>query len=94
MAQAYEARVSGRAYFAALDPMPEGCEWPEPDRRPYGRGHQYTYLLTQAQRDQMASHLMDTAMSLVAEGDATSKLEARACAHAVVAVLMAPEVAR
>lgn len=79
-------RVSGKAYYAALDPkatnVPVEEGWPEPRKVRPGRGIQVVYELTPGQTLAMALHLRDVADSLSYGTDSETRVEGRACCAA------------
>jgi hypothetical protein len=75
--------VSGRTYYAALDPgatsTPEQHGWPEPTCIPRGRGFQFVYGgLTDEDVADMRWHLETLADIFEAAGDPDSAADARA----------------
>lgn len=74
--------VSGKAYFACLDPgassVPTECGFPAPTWRKVGKGSQAVYVLTREQALDMAHHLWTVGDSF-AYGDPETRAEGRAC---------------
>lgn len=60
--------VSGRAYYAALDPhitgVPAEIGLPEPSMHKWGRGHEFRYEVTVEQAEEMEDHLLTLGQSL------------------------------
>lgn len=78
--------VSGKTYYAVLDPhttgVPAEIGLPEPTMRRRGRGHQFTYQLTRWQAAEVVDHLETVGYSLAHYTDTEdqdSRSEGRAC---------------
>lgn len=79
-------KVSGKTYWAALDPaatgVPGECGWPAARVRRVGRGQQWQYVLSREAAEQMREHLFTVGVSFVDGADpedAETCVEGRAC---------------
>jgi hypothetical protein len=81
--------VSGKAYYAGLDPAATGVPreegWPEPNWFRHGKGWQLRYSLTREQAVEMADHLQVLGEGLM-YGDVETRVEARACLAAAARI--------
>lgn len=82
-----DIRVPGVVYFEALDPLatgvPEELELPDPRRVSRGKGWTFYYDgLTLWQAEEVASHLIDHAYTLMGDVYPEERAALRACVEA------------